>query len=103
MAVGKSKEAPRRRRRFTEELKAKAVQDALRDGISAAAAKHGVHASSVSRWVSHSKKCTEGDATPGTRAQRTRRTARRYTPSQVSEALEYAAAHGVSEAAKSWG
>lgn len=103
MPVGTSKEV-RRRRTFTDAEKARVVQDALRDGNGAAAKKHGVHACNVSRWVSRAKGSKAGKrATPETVEKPKRSTARKYTPSQVSEALEYAAAHGVSAAAKKLG
>ncbi len=103
MAVGTSKEV-RRRRTFTDEEKARVVRDALRDGTGAAARKHGVHACNVSRWVSRAKRSKDEEGTALETVEKPkRRTARKYTPSQVSEALEYAAAHGVSAAAKKLG
>lgn len=103
-------------------------------GVCAAAKKHGICQSNVSRWTSKSKPKSKpkskskaklkvdrkpkanpkgsGTATArrvskkrtGTRSiASSKRVAKKYTPSQVAEALEYAAEHGVTEAAEKLG
>jgi putative transposase len=100
--------------------------DAARMGLCAAADKHGIPASCVSRWRSKAheagdlarvrtrattgtKKDSRSDASktnpgPGTgRELPARIAARRYTPSQKAEIVEHAAAHGVTEASEKFG
>ena len=115
----------KKRRRYTAQEQAAVVADVAVLGVSGAARKHGVAQSCVSRWARQRAE-NEPVATPEpqrvatpepqrvaaapepqqqvTPEARSRRvTARRYTPSQKAEALEYAAAHGVSEAAEKFG
>jgi len=136
VATKRAKSGRSQRRQYTAEEKRKVVQDAERMGVCAAAKKHGVHQSNVSRWRTQSKaeatspsapkraKTKRGgsavkasrptktskekaEATPekGTRATRSsaRRVAKKYTPTQIAQAIEYAAEHGVTAAAKELG
>jgi transposase-like protein len=111
----------KRRRRYTDEQRDTIVADAERLGVSAAAERHGIPQSCVSRWTSKVRRGAE--AIPGGRtapeqavvaapveavkavaevvaARPTREPAKRYTPSQKAAIVEHAAAHGVSAAAE---
>jgi putative transposase len=122
-------ETTRKRRRYTDEQRETIVADAERLGVSAAAERHGVPQSCVSRWrgkVMQSAESKRGRrtaseqavvavvaatvATPTVKAvaepvpaRRKRVPAKRYTPSQKAEVVEHAAAHGVSAAAERFG
>lgn len=105
------------RRQYTAEEKRAVVADAAALGVCGAAKKHGIAESNVSRWCKRhavsggaaSASATRdddggaGEAPPAPPATRTQRVAKTYTPSQKAEAVEYAAAHGVSAAAKALG
>jgi len=120
--------APRRAcRKYTAEEKQAALQDAAQLGVSAAALKHGIPHSTLSTWLGasperaqasseaqgptagceavHAGKCASAATAPVTATAkapasvpRRSRVARSYTPSQRAEILEYAAAHGVTDA-----
>lgn len=110
----------RKRRQYTAEERASVLADAAKLGLCAAAKKHGIPASCVSRWRSKAKQ-EEGSvarkrkAAPQTEdapsksstviagAHRPRVAARRYTPSQKAEIVEHAAAHGVTAASEKFG
>lgn len=92
-------------------------------GVCAAAKKHGVPQSCASRWlrqrvqsatsaiaseakpVTEAVQCTDatGPVPVADSAGRSTRTAKRYTPSQKAQAVEYASAHGVSAASEKFG
>jgi transposase-like protein len=123
------------RRRYTAEEKRKIVQDAERMGVCAAAKKHGVHQSNVSRWKARSnteatnpsepkpsemrkRRADAKETRPAETSKRprsktvkgaratpasARRVAKKYTPTQVAQAIEYAAQHGVTAASKELG
>lgn len=112
----KRTEEKRRRRRYTDEERQSVVQDAEQMGVCAAAREHGVHEANVSRWLAKARQQSKGRSNSARRrrspghptrtvaaARPVRRPARRYTPSQKAEALEYAAKHSVTEAAERFG
>lgn len=137
MARKQAKSRRTQRRQYSDEEKQRAVKDAKRMGVTAAAKKHGIDPSNVSRWKSKANDSTEPERArsrsttkegstkhtkvPARRAQRrgasqgksrrssatrrskARRVAKRYTPTQIEEALEYAAAHGVTAASEELG
>lgn len=113
----------RKRRQYTAEEQSAVIADVATMGVCGAARKYGIPQSCVSRWASQERrqpeKTSRGDggeapsvtstvAVPTTapeeavRAPR-RVAARRYTPSQKAQAVEYAAAHGVSETSEKFG
>ena len=115
------------RRRYTKMEKAAAVRDAATMGVRAAARKHGISQSSVSRWASEARRTNEsGGDEPRPRRRRLaparfedqesstaepprpsssprRRVVKRYTPSEKAEVLEHAGKHGVTAAAAEFG
>ncbi len=118
---------PQRRRQYTRDERREILQDAEELGVGEAARKHGMPESTVFNWRNRSRKKAEvsapdqpcdpsppadepaGDDRPGAAEQtadtgsntEARRPARSYTPSQKAEAIEMAAANGVSEASRS--
>lgn len=111
----------RRRRQYTKAERQAAVRDAAKMGVCAAAEKHGIAASCVSRWACDARLRKESGAAAARTAPRKssgaaakpsavparapaasspsgRRVVKRYTPSQKAEVLEYAAEHGVTAA-----
>src|SRR6266511_285142 len=105
-----------KRRRYTAEEQAAAIADVAQLGVSGAAKAHGMPQSCVSRWASEKKKQPAKKKRAKTEAPSVaevpvvavaepagRVTARRYTPSQKAQAVEYAATHGVSEASEKFG
>lgn len=106
----------RKRRRYTAEEQAAAIGDVARLGVCGAAKAHGMPQSCVSRWASEKrkqpakKKRAKAEVSPAAAAaievvtgRAGRAAARRYTPSQKAEAVEHAAAHGVSAASEKLG
>jgi transposase-like protein/transposase InsO family protein len=106
------------RRRYSEERKRQVAADAVKRGVCAAAREHGVAESNVSRWRDRYGASSEDSARvePEDRASgaderaevetpraRRKHVAKTYTPSQKAEAIEYAAAHGVSAASAALG
>jgi len=127
------------RRQYAPETKQQVVADAREVGVCAAARKHGISESNVSRWLSRassktrrrkasapeaarakdalsraSSKTRQRKASAPTAARAKdaakapavapkRRVAKSYTPSQVAEAMEYVAEHGVTAAARKLG
>jgi len=113
----------RTRRRYSAKERAEIVADAEALGQSEAVRKHGVPQSTLSQWqralalaavaagvaaksepeasVPVSTPSENGAATQT--AVKARRPARRYTPSEKAEVLEYAAEHGVSAAREKYG
>lgn len=112
----------RTRRRYTTTERQAAIRDAGKIGVSAAARKHSIAASCVSRWASDARLSRQsGDTTtrttqrkssnvapePSSKTERSsarasvpsRRVVKRYTPSQKAEMLEYASEQGVTAAA----
>jgi transposase InsO family protein len=113
MAAKRSKAGKSRRRQYTSEEKRDVVADARDAGVCAAARKHGVSESNVSRWLSRANNESErrrarqnrggraepGGKPPSNEKSAKRRPTKRYTPSQIAEALEKAAELGVTAAA----
>ena len=114
--TGQQAPTKRARRQYTEQEKREVAVDATTMGVCGAAKKHGISESNVSRW------CKKRDATDDKESERgdgesraaergsgaaarapTKRVAKKYTPSQKAEAVERAAAHGVSAAANALG
>jgi len=121
----------RKRRLYTASEKEAAIRDAGEMGVCAAARKHGIPQSCVSRWASEarreggsggasattttsrrSKRATaevekeqtsDAQALPTPPTPSRRRVVKRYTPSQKAEVLEYAGDHGVTAASKKFG
>ena len=101
----------RGRRRYSEEEREAILADAEALGVAAAARKHGAPQTTVSNW----RNCpmaakprtapAEPAAAPPSSAPptSTKRVAKRYTPSQKAEIVEYAAAHSVLEASEHFG
>src|SRR5690606_35655885 len=119
----------RTRRQYTRAERQAAIRDAAEMGVCAAARKHGIAASCVSRWASEARlrkrsrgavaqtpprKSRGAEAKPSAWAKAKpkvsakpprasssskRRVVKRYTPSQKAEVLEYAGEHGVTAAA----
>jgi putative transposase len=120
----------RQQRKYTEETRSEVTEDAMTLGVNAAAEKHHVPKSTVSRWkglaqtAATQKKKRGGEKAAsaknrkepevdekeaptilrnGGRDKAGRKVARRYTPSEKARVLEYAAEHGVQAAAKRFG
>jgi len=105
------------RRTYSDEEKRAVVADAAMLGVCGAAKKHGISESNVSRWrTRYATSEASGEVRrarpsitkpmrtkPPTKPSPTRRVAKTYTPSQKAEAVEYAAAHGVSAASAALG
>lgn len=97
-------------RRYTEKERSEAVALANEKGSREAARELGFPPSTVARWASlrssaepsQKARKTSGNVSPAKAAAATIVT-RRYTPSEKAQALEYAAAHGVSAAARKFG
>jgi putative transposase len=125
-----TRKAKPKRRSYTAGEKRRVVEDARSLGVCAAADKHGINQSNVSRWKARAealetgsgskkrsaKKKTGADSKKAPRAKaskekkqgpatrtRSRRVAKKYTPTQIAEALEHAHEHGVTEASKKYG
>lgn len=109
---------PTRRRKYTEQQRNEALSDAETMGTCAAAHKHEIPASTVSRWRSERRSSTPkveskpttpkptSDPKPTTPTEAKpfeRKVARHYTPSQKAQAVEYAHTHGVTAASKELG
>ena len=110
--------AANKRRRYTAEERAAALADVARLGVCEAAKAHGMPQSCVSRWASEKRKqpgkgkrakaevpstVAPAGAIEAITGRAARAAARRYTPSQKAEAVEHAAAHGVSAASEKLG
>jgi transposase InsO family protein/transposase-like protein len=109
-----------RRTKYTEHTRAKILDDAYTMGTCAAADKHGVPRSTVSRWRTAKDRPTpkpqqaQAQPAPSEAAIPTpkpddattppkRKVVKRYTPSQRAEAVEYAHTHGVAKASNALG
>ncbi|MBW2464299.1 MAG: DDE-type integrase/transposase/recombinase [Deltaproteobacteria bacterium] len=137
--MAKSKGRGRRRRygKYTAKQRGVVVEDAVTLGVSGAADKHGIPASTVSRWKVKAEakagEATRGRATwrirapakaavaaspeepeldadgvptifvKGARSKTGNRPARRYTPSEKADILEYMGHEGVTAASKHYG
>jgi len=111
-----SKRSPRRRRRYTRAQREAVLADVIAIGLSQASKNHDIPTSTVGNWhqARRQAESTTGSppaAEPGGAAsaasaphaasQEARpKVAKRYTPSQRAEVLEYASKHGVTEASK---
>jgi putative transposase len=107
------------RRQYCAEEKERILRDVLEFGVSAAARKHGVHASNVSRWCKEKERRGKsnkhgqqaGAAGKSCGSERTvlgevpavKRVSRQYTPSERARVLEFASARSITEAAKRFG
>jgi transposase InsO family protein len=81
------------------------LADVAKLGVTKAARKHNVPQSCVSRWRKKAGKrsvAKDGAAMSKTSG-RSRRAAKRYTPSEIAEVVEYAGQHGVSAASEKYG
>jgi putative transposase len=111
---------PPRRRKYTQQQRDQALADAETLGTCAAARKHGMPESTVSRWRGEQRSsspaskpaptkkptATQTSAPPSSTANNSakkRKVAKHYTPSQIAEAVEYAHTHGVAKASKDLG
>ncbi len=111
------------RHRYTDQQRQDALADAETLGTCAAAEKHRIPASTVSRWRTSNRGGAQPNATPKPKANpqqakpapsegttaatkpgsATRKVAKHYTPSQKAQAVEYARTHGVTAAFKEFG
>lgn len=100
-----------RYKRYTTEQRCAVVGDVSTLGVKGAAEAHGVPLSTVDNWVkqaatdapeaakvSSSDGGSDAGGPPEAASPAKRRVAKRYTPSERAEVLEYAAAHGVTGA-----
>jgi transposase InsO family protein len=98
--------ARRKRRLYTSEQRQGVLATVRSKGVIAAAKKHDVPQSCVSRWAAtagvtrESESASNAAAETGARGTRKAHVAKHYTPSQKAEALEYASEHGVTAAAE---
>ena len=96
----------RQRRRYSAAQREEIMADAEALGVMEAARKHGVPQTTVSTWRRRSgngseQRSTEGAvASSAVEATPKAHVAKRYTPSQKAEILEYASAHSVTEASR---
>lgn len=101
----------RRRRRYTAEQREEILADAESVGVAKASRKHGVPQSTVSNWRSRPQAGSTSGPVEGTPIEEpspppaapSKRVAKRYTPSQKAEIVEYAAKHSVLEASREFG
>lgn len=102
------------RREYSDDEKREAVESAREVGLGAAVRELGIPKSTLHKWMSAgngrhddgggaANESPTNESTPATSPAPPRRVARRYTPSQKAEYLEYAAAHSVTEAEKHFG
>ena len=118
MGRGKAATAKPKRRRYSTAEREAAVGDVAGLGLTAAAAKHGMPASTLCEWAKaagqtsdrgHPRKADKQDAQPvdgkreGSAPVLKRKPAKRYTPSQREQILEVAAKEGPSEASRKHG
>lgn len=109
-------QAPARKRNtYTDEQRTQALADAETLGTCAAARKHNLPASTLSRWRTERRaetptakpaaapKPVKPAAPPTSERSPKRNVAKIYTPSQKAEAVEYARKHGVTKASKELG
>lgn len=103
-----------KRNSYTDEQRTQALADAATLGTCAAARKHGLPASTLSRWRTEQRAAipvAQPTATQSAKptATRTRgepakrKVAKHYTPSQKAEVVEYARKHGATKASKEFG
>ena len=112
-----SKRSPRRRRRYTRAQREAVLADVIAIGLSQASKNHDIPTSTVGNWhqARRQAESTTGSppaaepaeapaaaaSAPHAASQEARpKVAKRYTPSQRGEVLEYAAKHSVTEASK---
>jgi len=99
----------RKLRNYTKEQKEEAVEDALEIGNTASARMHGIPLTTLSDWVEAAKKTfatndqeKEKHSVPAFEFEppksKERKAARRYTPSQKAQMLEYSSDHGIAAA-----
>ncbi|MDP6607310.1 MAG: transposase [Dehalococcoidia bacterium] len=95
-----------RRRRYSADERESILADAESLGVAETARKHGVPQSTISNWRNRpmAAKGTAAKSAPSSpEPSASPRVARRYTPSQKAEIVEYAAAHSVLEASRHFG
>lgn len=104
----------RKRNHYTDEQRTQALADAETLGTCAAARKHNLPASTLSRWRTEQRAATPAAkptapkspkpiAAPTSEDSPKRKVAKHYTPSQKAEAVEYARKHGATKASKELG
>lgn len=109
-----SRAPARKRNNYTDEQRSQALADAEALGTCAAARKHSLPASTLSRWRTEQRATTptskpaapkpaKPTATHESEHSPKRKIAKHYTPSQKAEAVEYARKHGATKAAKDLG
>lgn len=95
---------PTRRRKYTQQQRDKALADAEVLGTCAAARKHTIPESTVSRWRSQQRRSGQRESIvepppePTETKAPERKVAQRYTPSQKAQVVEHARKHGVTAA-----
>lgn len=105
MAPYKNRRARRasKRRVYSAVERRRAIDEAGRLGVNAAAKKLGIPQCNVSRWLTKAGGKSATKTTTSAPRTAKPRTAKKYTPSQIAEALEHAAEHGVGVAAAKLG
>jgi transposase InsO family protein len=112
--MGEKQGGARSRRRYSEDEKRVVVEEARASGVVAAARKHGICESNVSRWLATATPSDEEPArrtletepkteTPSPKQRPRKAVAKSYTPSQKAAAVEFAIDHGASKAAERFG
>jgi putative transposase len=115
--AGKGKRGSRGRyKRYSAKHRRAAIGDVSKLGVGGAAEAHDVPVSTLSNWVKQAaakgsrtatgpqaERAADKEERKETSESRPRQVARRYTPSERAEVLEYAAAHGVSAAHDKFG
>jgi len=105
-----ARKIPKTSNRFTDEQRAEAVELSFEVGVTTACERFGISQTSLYKWRSKAKAVevvsTEG-APSGEQPSRTKtvpkKAARRYTPSEKAQALEYMAEHGATETETKFG
>lgn len=93
-----------RRRRHSPAVRTAVLADVAKLGVCGAAKKHKVPQSCVSRWRERADRARAANsAAPPTNSAAKRRPAKRYTPSEIAETVEYAGRHGVTAASEKHG
>jgi putative transposase len=103
-----------RKRKYSDDERREAVENAGEIGLCAAARELGIPKGTLHKWVHANEGNEDSDSKKGTPATTEaavrqappatpRKLARRYTPSEKAEYLEYAAEHGVTAAEQKYG
>lgn len=98
------------RRRYSEKERGAILADAESLGVAETARKHGVPQSTISNWRNRPMAAKRGTGLEERAPQAsspepaaTKRVAKRYTPSQTADIVEYASKHSVLKASKHFG